>query len=42
MRTVANIFHRKGRHNITITPDATVLQALKIMSEKYRIRYCNG
>jgi CBS domain-containing protein len=34
MRTVANIFHRKGRHNISITPDVTVLQALKIMSEK--------
>ncbi len=34
MRTVANIFNRKGRHNITITPDSTVLQALKIMSEK--------
>ena len=34
MRTVANIFLRKGRHNITITPDVTVLQALKIMSEK--------
>ncbi|MFT3750893.1 MAG: CBS domain-containing protein [Agriterribacter sp.] len=34
MRTVANIFQRKGRHNITITPDVTVLQALKIMSEK--------
>lgn len=34
MRTVANIFQRKGRHNISITPDVTVLQALKIMSEK--------
>jgi len=34
MRTVANIFQRKGRHNISITPDTTVLQALKIMSEK--------
>ncbi|MBN8790471.1 MAG: CBS domain-containing protein [Terrimonas sp.] len=34
MRTVANIFQRKGRHNITITPDVTVLQALRIMSEK--------
>ncbi|MBX3253854.1 MAG: CBS domain-containing protein [Chitinophagaceae bacterium] len=34
MRTVAHIFQRKGRHNITITPDVTVLEALKIMSEK--------
>lgn len=49
MRTVANIFHRKGHHNVTITPDITVLQALKIMSEKnigsvivvdYDGRYC--
>ena len=34
MRTVANIFQRKGHHNITITPDVTVLHALRIMSEK--------
>ncbi|MBX2922243.1 MAG: CBS domain-containing protein [Chitinophagaceae bacterium] len=49
MRTVAHIFHRKGRHNVTITPDTTVLEALKIMSEKnigsvivvdYDGRYC--
>lgn len=49
MRTVAHIFQRKGRHNISITPDITVLEALKIMSEKnigsvivvdYDGRYC--
>ncbi len=34
MRTVAHIFQRKGHHNVTITPDITVLEALKIMSEK--------
>jgi CBS domain-containing protein len=34
MKTVADIFKRKGRHNITVTPDTTVLDALKIMAEK--------
>lgn len=34
MRTVAQIFQRKGHHNVTITPDTTVLQALKIMSQR--------
>jgi CBS domain-containing protein len=32
--TVAQIFHRKGRRNITISPDATVLDALRLMAEK--------
>lgn len=34
MRTVAQIFQRKGHHNISITPDITVLEALKIMSQR--------
>jgi len=34
MRTVAQIFQRKGHVNVTITPDVTVLEALKIMSQK--------
>jgi len=34
MKTVADIFKRKGRHNITVSPDTTVLDALKIMAEK--------
>lgn len=34
MRTVAHIFLRKGHHNITVDPDITVFDALKIMSEK--------
>ena len=34
MRTVAHIFKRKGHHNITIDADVSVLEALKIMSEK--------
>jgi CBS domain-containing protein len=34
MKTVADIFRRKGRNNITVTPDTFVLEALKIMAEK--------
>jgi len=34
MKTVADIFKRKGRNNITVTLDTTVLDALKIMAEK--------
>jgi IMP dehydrogenase len=34
MRTVAHIFKRKGHNNITIDADVSVLEALKIMSEK--------
>ena len=34
MRTVAHIFKRKGHHNITIDTGVSVLEALKIMSEK--------
>jgi CBS domain-containing protein len=34
MKSVADIFKRKGRHNITVTPDTFVLEALKIMAEK--------
>ena len=42
MRTVAHIFLRKGHHNITVDPDITVFDALKIMSEKYRVCDRNG
>jgi CBS domain-containing protein len=34
MKTVSDIFKRKGRNNITVTPDTFVLEALKIMAEK--------
>ncbi len=34
MKTVADIFKRKGRQNITISPDATVLDALRLMADK--------
>ena len=34
MRTVAHIFKRKGHHTVTIDTDVSVLEALKIMSEK--------
>ncbi len=34
MKTVADIFKRKGKHNITVAPDTFVLEALKIMAEK--------
>ncbi len=34
MKTAADIFKRKGRNNVTIGPDATVLEALRIMAEK--------
>ena len=34
MKTVADIFKRKGKNNITVTLDTTVLDALKIMAEK--------
>src|SRR6188474_2055308 len=34
MKTVADIFKRKGRNNITVTLDTTVLDALRIMAEK--------
>jgi CBS domain-containing protein len=34
MKTVADIFKRKGLHNITVTPDTFVLDALKLMAEK--------
>jgi CBS domain-containing protein len=34
MKTVADIFKRKGKHNITVMPDTFVLEALKIMAEK--------
>ena len=34
MRTVAHIFKRKGHHNVTIDTGVSVLEALKIMSEK--------
>jgi CBS domain-containing protein len=34
MKTVADIFKRKGQKNISISPDATVLEALRLMAEK--------
>ena len=34
MKTVADIFKRKGKNNITVSPDSKVLDALKIMAEK--------
>jgi CBS domain-containing protein len=34
MPTVNNIFKRKGTQSITISPQASVLEALKIMSER--------
>ena len=34
MKTVADIFKRKGLVNITIDPDKQVLHALKLMAEK--------
>jgi CBS domain-containing protein len=34
MKTVADIFKRKGKNNIIISPGSTVLDALKIMAEK--------
>jgi CBS domain-containing protein len=34
MKTVADIFKRKGKNNITVEPGSTVLEALKIMAEK--------
>jgi CBS domain-containing protein len=34
MKKAEDIFKRKGRSNVTIGPDATVLEALRIMAEK--------
>ena len=34
MRTVSDIFKRKGFSNVTIEPDATVREALRIMAER--------
>jgi len=34
MKNVADIFKRKGTHNITVTADTRVLDALKVMAEK--------
>lgn len=34
MKNVSDIFKRKGLHNVTVTTDSTVLDALKIMAEK--------
>jgi CBS domain-containing protein len=34
MKNVSDIFKRKGLHNVTVTRDSTVLDALKIMAEK--------
>ena len=34
MRHVSDIFKRKGLHNVTVTADTTVLDALKLMAEK--------
>jgi CBS domain-containing protein len=34
MKNVQDIFRRKGRQNITVTPDTKVVDALKLMAEK--------
>ncbi len=34
MKNVHDIFQRKGRQNITVSPDARVVDALKLMAEK--------
>ena len=34
MKTVSNIFQRKGTNNITVTPDTLVFDALKIMADR--------
>lgn len=34
MKNVHDIFQRKGRQNITVAPDARVVDALKLMAEK--------
>ncbi|MCO5240576.1 MAG: CBS domain-containing protein [Chitinophagaceae bacterium] len=34
MRSVEHIFRRKGHFNIAVNPDISVLEALKIMSDK--------
>ena len=34
MKKVSDIFKRKGLSNITISPDATVIEALRMMAEK--------
>ena len=34
MKNVYDIFQRKGRQNITVSPDARVVDALKLMAEK--------
>jgi CBS domain-containing protein len=34
MKNVSDIFKRKGFNNVTITPDATVREALKMMADK--------
>lgn len=34
MKNVHDIFQRKGRQNITVTPDTRVVDALKLMAEK--------
>jgi CBS domain-containing protein len=34
MKNVSDIFKRKGLHNVTVSADTTVLDALKLMAEK--------
>lgn len=34
MKTVSNIFQRKGNNNITVSPDTLVFDALKIMADR--------
>jgi len=34
MSLISNILSRKGRHAISVTPDTTVIDALRIMAEK--------
>ena len=34
MKTVSHIFQRKGTHNITVSPDTLVFDALKLMADR--------
>ncbi|RXK82945.1 CBS domain-containing protein [Filimonas effusa] len=34
MKKVMHIFSRKGRHTVSVSPDTTVLEALRLMSDK--------
>lgn len=34
MKKVAHIFSRKGRHTVSVSPETTVLEALRLMAEE--------